>query len=129
MARQCVFSFMAVLMMGVALSAREPGPASVPQQVRYDAAKEVTLRGTVSAVQVSVRAEGSFVTLSFATGSDTYTIPVGSEALLKRNQVSFAKGDALTIVGVPGLPGAGLVVGKIIKGDVVMTLLAQKADS
>jgi hypothetical protein len=117
---------MVVLMMGVVLSAREPGPAGIPQQIRYDASKEVTLRGIVSAVDVSTWAAGSFVTVSLSAENGTFAVPVGSEAQLKRNQISFAKGDAVTVVGVPGLQG-GLVVGKIIKGDIVMTLLVQKA--
>lgn len=124
MAKRCRMSFMALVLLGVALAAGEPGPGSVPRLVRYDASREVTLSCVVSAVEVSTRAEGSFVTLSCVAGRETYVIPLGSEAQLKKNQVTFAKGDAVTIVGVPGPGGTGLVVGKIIKGDAVVTLLA-----
>jgi hypothetical protein len=120
---------LAILLVGVGVFAQGPGgpppEGGRPPMMRYDASKEVTLQGTVSAVTTATRGPGTFVTLTFVADGTTYQVLAGPEALLKQSQVSFAKGDALTIVGVAmtGPQGTAFMARQITKGDTVVTLL------
>ena len=93
--------------------------------MRYDASREVTLQGTVTAVTSVTRGPGTFMTLTFLADGKSYEVLAGPEALLKQNQVSFAKDDALTIVGVAmaGPQGSVFMARQITRGDTVLTLL------
>lgn len=120
---------LAVLLVGVAVFAQGPGggspPGGRPPMMRYDASQEVTLQGTVTAVNTSSRGPGLFVTLTFLADEKSYEVMVGPEAVLKQNQVTFAKDDALTIVGVAmaGPQGTMFMARQITKGSTVVTLL------
>lgn len=116
----------ASLMLGLALFAQEPGgpPPSGegrPPMMTYDATREVTLQGTVTAVQLGTRGPGTFVTLTFQSGSTTWEVLAGPESALKRAGLALAQGDALTLVGVG--QGSQFMARTLAKGEVVVTLL------
>jgi len=117
---------LAGLMLGLALFAQEPGgpPPSGegrPPAMPYDAAREVTLQGTVTAVQLGTRGPGTFVTLSFQSGSTTWEVLAGPESALKRAGLVLAQGDALTLVGVG--QGSQFMARTLARGEVAVTLL------
>lgn len=112
----------AVLVTGTALFAQGPPPGGGrPPMPQYDPSQEVTLQGTVAAVNTSPRGPGTFVTLTFAAAGRTLEVLVGPDVVLKRAQVTFAAGDALTIVGVA--QGNLFLARQITRGDTVLTLL------
>jgi hypothetical protein len=96
----------------------------------YDASKEVTLTGSVTAVNVATHGPGPFVTLTFSAGDQTYEVMAGPQAVLNQQGASFSQGDSLTVVGVPmnGPQGASsqatrFMARQITKGSTVITLL------
>jgi len=116
------------VLVGWALFAQEPGPGrGQPPRPRYDASKEVSLQGTVSAVNVSTQGPGPFVSLSFLSDSKTYEVMVGPQAVLTSQQITFTQGDALTIVGVAstGPRGTLFMARTITKDGTLVTLLNQ----
>jgi hypothetical protein len=122
---------LASLVTGLAVFAQGPGAPPPgegrPPMMRYDASKEVTLQGTVSAVNIDTRGPGPFVTLTFVSAGTTCEVLAGPEFLVKQSRISFAKDDVLTIVGVSmdGPRGTAFVARQITKGDIVLTLLDQ----
>ena len=92
----------AVLVTGTVLFAPGPAPrAGAGHPCRSTTrSRRGTLQGTVAAVNTSPRGPGTFVTLTFAAAGRTLEVLVGPDVVLKRAQVTFAAGDALTIVGV-----------------------------
>lgn len=116
------------LVMGAALVAatvEAQGRRSGPGMPRYDKAAEVTLTGTVDAVQPHQgRKGGSGLHLAFKAASGTISVHVGPTRWLEEQQYTFAPGDTLTIVGahatVDGEPA--FLAREITKGTQTMVL-------
>jgi hypothetical protein len=64
-----------------------------------------------------------FVTLTFLADGRAYKVMAGPKAKLEQQQVRFAKGDAITVVGMPD--GALFLARMIIRADMVLTVLEQ----
>ena len=119
---------LACLLVGLALFSQEPGPGrGQPRRPSYDASKEVSLQGTVSAVNISTQGPGPFVSLSFLSDSKTYEVVVGPQAVLTSQHITFNQGDTLTIVGVvnTGPRGTVFIARTITKDGTLVTLLNQ----
>lgn len=123
---------LAGLALGLGLFAQGPGGpggpppgGGPPPRMAYDASREVTLQGSVTAVQVATRGPGPFVSFTFRSGDTTYQVMAGPQALLAAQQVVLAKDDILTVVGVAqsGPGGSRFLARTLTKGDTVVTLL------
>lgn len=123
---------LAVMLLGWALCAQAPDPGGAPPagqgrppRLGYEASKEATLQGTVTAVTLATRGRGAFVTLAFLAGGTSYEVLAGPEEVLKRLGLTLAKDDVLTIVGAPlaGPDGARFLARTLTKGDLTVTLL------
>jgi hypothetical protein len=120
------------LALDLALFAQGPGGpggpppgGGPPPRMTYDASQEITLQGTVTAVQVASQGPGPFVSFTFRSGDTTYQVMAGPQALFTAQQVVLAKDDTLTVVGVAqsGPGGSRFVARTLTKGDTVVTLL------
>ncbi len=118
--------------MGGVLVAQVPGAGGPPPQgggqpprINYDASKEVTLQGTVTTVNISTHGPGPFVSLTFLADGTTYDVMVGPQAVLTKQSVTLAAGNALTLVGVASTGGRGtLFMARILNKDgTLVTLL------
>ena len=103
---------------GVLSYAQMPGGArGVPM---YNPATEVTLKGTVEAVnQMTGRRGWGGTHLQLKTDSETLDVHVGPSWFLSQNKMSFAKGDAVEVTGskVVFANGDSLLAREIKKGD------------
>ena len=88
------------------LAGGPPPRVGPPPRINYDASKEVTLQGTVTTVNISTHGPGPFVSLTFLADGTTYDVMVGPQAVLTKQSVTLAAGDALTLVGVASTGGA-----------------------
>jgi hypothetical protein len=77
----------------------------------------------LTAVNLAPCGPGPFVTLTFRSEDRTYEVMAGPEVKLKQQKVCFAKGDAITVVGLPD--GALFLARMIIREGMVLTLLDQ----
>lgn len=123
---------LAGLLMGGMLYAQVPGAGGPPPQgggrpprINYDATREVTLQGTVTTVNFSSHGPGPFVSLTFLSDGTTYDVMVGLQAVLTKQSVTLAAGDALTLVGVASTGGRGtlFMARTLTKDGTLVTLL------
>ena len=103
----------------------DPPPGGSRRPPAYDAASEVTIRGTVTSVEVGTRGPGRLVSLVFQTDSNAWKVIAGPEEVVRRQGATLAAGDTLTITGAPmsGPEGQVFLARQITKGDVTLTLL------
>ena len=96
-----------------------------PRPMRYDASAERTLQGTVEAVEARSMGRGRMVTLAFQADGAAWKVLVGPEEILTRQNLSFAAGDVLSILGaaMAGPDGQVFLARQITRGDRVLTLL------
>jgi len=102
-----------------------PGPppsGGRPQRMAYDATREVTLQGTVTAVNLRNQGPGTLVTLTLQTTEKTMEVTVGPDFVLKAKGFTFAVEDAITVIGAPG-QGQGITARQITRGSETLTLL------
>ena len=78
-----------------------PQPAGPHMRMAYDASKEVTLQGVVSSVEIETRGPGRMISLVFQVDATSWKVPLGPEAVMERQGISFAYGDSLIILGAP----------------------------
>jgi len=100
-----------------------PGPRA--RAPRYDAAAEVTLKGTVEAVQQSEGRRGWAGThLTLKTGEETLDVHAGPSWFLAKQKMSFAKGDEIEVTGAKAKFGEqeALLARVIKKGEQSVTL-------
>ena len=105
--------------------------ASAPN---YDPAAEKTIAGTVADVKTMTPAGrgmgmgGGGLHLTLDTASGPVDVHVGPASFVASKNMTFAKGDAVTVAGaVAGASGQTLVVAREIrKGDAVLTLRDDK---
>lgn len=114
------------------LAAQEPPPPPArPDAPRgggmmrpYDATKEATFKGTVAEVKENTRGERTMVTLVVTIEGKDVPVNLGPDTLLKEKKITFAKGDAVTILGVKMETPRGemIVPREITKGKETLTL-------
>lgn len=98
------------------------GPKGAPM---YNAATQITLKGTVEAVkQVTGRQGWGGTHLQLKTESETLDVHVGPTWFLSQNKITFAKGDQIEVTGskVKFADGDALLAREITKGDQKLTL-------
>jgi hypothetical protein len=102
------------------------GQQGPPPGLAYDATAELTLKGTVTAVQTQGRMP--MVTLSFLAGATAWTVRLAPREVLERMGFTPAEGDALEIVGCPseGPEGHCFLARKVTRSDTVVTLLDER---
>ena len=91
----------------------------------YDPKTEVTLEGTVEDVMTMPGTQPlSGVHLSLATKDGTIHVHVGTPEYLAKQNVSFAKGDQVTVTGsrIKGEGFEAVLARTVTKGTVVVTL-------
>ena len=91
----------------------------------YNADTEVTLKGTVEAVNtVTGRRGWSAIHLTFKAGEDTFDVHLGPAAFLKQQGFEFAKGDPIEVTGskVKLANGDAIIAREVMKGDETLTL-------
>jgi hypothetical protein len=91
----------------------------------YDASREQTLQGTVVGVKVDARGPGRMVLLTFSTDAATWKVMAGPQEVLRKQGLSLAVKDVLTIVGAPAAvpDGQGFVARTITRDGTTVTLL------
>lgn len=87
-------------LVGVAAMAQGHGSHQRGMGMPYDLAKEATFTGTVAAVEEHQRGGMAFVALNVKVGDKDVQVMVGPSSFLASQTFTFAKGDALTILGV-----------------------------
>ena len=104
-----------------------PQPPSPPPGggMAYDATRETTLQGSVTSVDIQTRGPGRMVTLILQVDSTSWRVLVGPEEILNRQNISYAAGDALTVLGAPatGPEGQIFMARRITKAGATLTLL------
>jgi hypothetical protein len=100
-------------------------PPCFAQMHRYDAATEVTLTGSVEAVNQVMGPRGWGGThLSLKTDKETIDLRVGPSWFLMQNNMSFAKGDQVEVTGSRVKFGDqdAVIAREIKKGSKTLTL-------
>ena len=113
-------------LLALSLAAAQQPPSPPPGGgMAYDTTKETTIQGTVSSVDIQTRGPGRMVTLVLRVDSTSWRVLVGPEEILTRQNVSFAAGDALTVLGAPttGPEGQMFMARQITKAGTTLTLL------
>jgi hypothetical protein len=97
--------------------------AGPPPSLPYDASAELTLQGTVTAVQA--RGRMPMITLTFLAGTTPWPVRLAPREVLDRLGFTPSLGDALVIVGCPseGPEGSCFLARRVIRGETVVTLL------
>lgn len=94
--------------------------------MNYDPSTEITISGSVDEVQqMAARGRGmGGIHLTVDTATGKLPVHVGPAAFVSSKNVTFAKGDVLTVVGSKVTMGGQEVVlaREITKGDQVLTL-------
>jgi hypothetical protein len=101
------------------------GPMMGMKMPAYDAATEVTLKGSVEAVKATGRMEGRGGThLTIKTEKETIDVRVGPTWFLAEHKMSFVKGDKVEVTGSHVKFGTEEVVlaREIKKGDQTLPL-------
>ena len=120
----------ATFLMGIALPSRAQTPAAYPRSApMYDSATEITVKGTVEAVNQLTGARGWAGThLQLKTDKETLDVHVGPSWFLTRNGVSFSQGDQVEVIGSKVKFGEtdALLAREITKGDKKLVLRNEK---
>lgn len=102
------------------------GPKGAPM---YNPATEITVKGTVEAVnQMTGRPGWAGSHLQVKTESETLDVHVGPSWFLSQNNFTFAKGDQIEVTGskVKYANAGALLAREITKGDQKLTLRNEK---
>ena len=101
------------------------GDGTPPAPMAYDASQEQTLQGQVVTLKADTRGPRRMVVLTFTTDAATWKVLAGPQDLLRRQGLSLAAGDTLTLVGVPvTVPdGKGFLARQITRDGTTATLL------
>ena len=102
------------------------GPKGAPL---YNPATEITVKGTVEAVnQIAGRQGWGGTHLQLKTESETLDVHVGPSWFLSQNKVTFAKSDQIEVTGskVKFANAEALLAREITKGDQKLTLRNEK---
>lgn len=101
------------------------GAGTPPAPMAYDASQEQTLQGQVVTLKADTRGPRRMVVLTFTTEAATWKVLAGPQDLLRRQGLSLAAGDTLTLVGVPvAVPdGKGFLARQITRDGTTATLL------
>jgi hypothetical protein len=116
-----VFALIVALGTGLMVYAQIPGgPKGAPM---YNPATEITVKGTVEAVNQMTGRQGWGGT-HLPTESETLDVHVGPSWFLSQNKVTFAKGDQIEVTGSKVKFGNAnaLLAREITKGDQKLTL-------
>ncbi len=119
--------------LGLCAQEPPPPPQGAPPQgarggmMRYDATKEATFKGTVVEVITPTEAgPRNMVRLVVKVDGKDLSVMVAPDEFLKEKKFTFAKDDALTILGMkmenPRGGGEMLIPREITKGKEVLTL-------
>ena len=122
-----------LLALGLAVQGEPPQPppqppaesGAQPRPPAYDTSRERTLQGAVESVDIRSQGPGRMVTLNLRVDSAAWRIVVGPEEVLARQGVSFAAGDALSVLGAPtdGPDGTVFLARQITRNGVTWTFL------
>ena len=120
----CVFLSLQV---SVLLAAQSPGepPGGAPAFARYDTASEVTVNGTVEAVnEVTGRRGWNGTHLQLKTADGMLDVHAGPSWFLSRNKLQVVKGDQIQVTGskIRFNDTDALLARTIKKGDSELTL-------
>jgi DNA/RNA endonuclease YhcR with UshA esterase domain len=110
------------------LAAQQPPPGGPGGQMQpYDAAKEETLKLTVTEVATRERPNMVMVILTAKSGDKTYTVMAGTADFLKSKNVAFAKDDQVIVKGMVNETPNGMRVRarEITKGATTIQLLGK----
>ena len=113
---------LALLGLGMAQAAGQTGHDS---SMRYDVKTEVTLTGTVEDVmQVPGTSAMSGTHLSLKTKSETIHVHLGPTAFVGKQEITFAKGDAVAVTGsrMKGDGFEAILARTVKRGNKVITL-------
>ena len=126
-----LFAMMAMLALAASVYAQPCGccapPGTATATRPYNSASEVTLSGVIEEVKTMAPAGGrgtGGLHLVLNTPSGSAEVHVGPTWFVTSKNVTFSKGDVLTVVGSQGtMAGQEFVVAREIKkGDQVLTL-------
>ena len=105
---------------GVNAQRRTPAQAAP----NYDVATEVTLTGTVSAVnRIPGRGQQAGMHLMLKTDKETVEVDLGPESFLAREKYTFSAGDTIVVTGSRIKKGDrdAVIARQVTRGDTVMT--------
>ena len=88
----------------------------------YDAAKEITIQGTVEDVITAQRGAMMGVHLTVKAETETFDVRLGPAWFLDQKQFKFAKGDRISVTGATLPTGHVLIAREVKKGDAVLVL-------
>ncbi|HLH09790.1 MAG TPA: hypothetical protein VKW78_21305 [Terriglobales bacterium] len=114
---------------GFALASYAQIPSGRGRGPIYNSATEITVKGTVEAVnQVTAKNGWGGTHLQLKTESETLDVHVGPSWFLSQNKMSFAKGDQVEVTGskVKFANGDALVARDITRGDQKLKLRNDK---
>ena len=126
MHRWSTVAFIAFIFAGTSAGLAQRGMGMGP--MHYDVAAEITITGTVDDVQTMQPPGrgmgGGGIHLVFSTATGSIPVHVGPAAFVKSKEFTFAKGDALTVVGAKvTMNGEDVVIAReITKGNQRLTL-------
>ena len=118
-------TFCRALTLGLILSA--PGAAQRMPQHRYDATKEITVRGAVVAVndaECEVCGAGAGTHVTLRTEIEQLEVLLGPTTYLSKQDFTLAAGDEIEVVGSKVKMGEKeqLLAREVTKGDTKLTL-------
>lgn len=128
-----MFSRALLLLAAVAvlLVAQRPGgPPAKKGQPRYDPATEVTFTGTVDVVDEHAHPGITRMGMHLAvkTAEGVFDVHLGPAAFVKKEGMTFAKGDVITVTGskVPYDSAEAILAREVKKGEKTLVLRNQK---
>ena len=123
-------ALIAIFFMGIALPSRAQTTAVSPRTAPiYDSATEITVKGTVEAINQLEGARGWAGThLQLKTEKEPLDVHVGPSWFLTKNGVTFSKGDHIEVVGSKVKFGEtdALLAREITKGDKKLVMRNEK---
>lgn len=117
--RRWYIDLAALGLLTVTLSAQPPA-----EHDHYDAATEITIKGTVKQVNAVSHARMRGTHLTVQTDGNATEVALGPTNFLKRKGFTFAKGDAVEVTGAKAtMHGKELLIAReVTRGDKTLTL-------
>ena len=102
-------------------------PAAFAQKVdspKYDAAKEVKIKGTIEDIQEVEMGKEKHILLILKAADQSYDVCVCPPAFLKEFEMTFEKGQELNVVGAKATVGDKPVIlaREVVRGNNTLTL-------
>ncbi len=113
----------AMTLLGVVVGSGQ-GPGSHKGMGMYNPAAEITLNGTIEAVNAGARGQmmGTHLTVKTAEGSQE--VVLGPSQFIASKNFSFAKGDSIAVTGSKTTMGGGefVIAREVVKDGKTLTL-------